>query len=283
MTIKANLITEWNHFRNPKIFFGIVFGAIAQFIHNVCHNYVYYLAGEYEVYGGPDNQLTDLGFKALPSIADMSFLPSNGCLYSLGVIAVIVATTPIFTVRFFRTDSIRTVQILWRAMVVCSVAIVFRCVSFLVTILPAPAPQCAEAEFSPPDSTSEIFLKFDTDNGCSDLIFSSHMMYGLIATGIVTDYTMMSLKGQTEAVSILERWLKYCLIFTCVGLVIAEAFCIVAQNRHYTVDVWTSCYAVPLTWIAFRYFIPNDPGPYKQTNKQLCEVVDESTQLNSVV
>ena len=282
MSVKENLIIEWNHFRNPKIFCGIFFGALAQYVHNVCHNYVYYLAGVYEVYGGPSNQLTDLGFKALPSIADLSFLPSNGCLYSLGVIAALVAISPVFTRKYFKTDTIRTVQILWRALVVCSVAIVFRCVSFLVTILPAPAPQCAEAEFNPPDSTSEIFLKFDTDNGCSDLIFSSHMMYGLIATGIVTDYTIRSLRTQPEGtVSILERWLKYSLIFVCVGLVIAEAFCIVAQNRHYTVDVWTSCYAVPLTWIAFLYFIPNDPGPCKKCEKNI--MCDESTQLNSVV
>ena len=175
-TALSNLKLEWQHLKLPKIFFGILVGAIMQWVHNIAHNYVYYLAGKYGVYGGPENQLVDMGFKALqPSIADLSFLPSNGLLYSLGAIAGIVALTPIFTNVVIRDSSVRVVQILWRALVVCSIAIVFRCIAFLVTILPAPAPQCAQADFNPPQTVSDMFFLFDTDNGCSDLYVDSHI------------------------------------------------------------------------------------------------------------
>ena len=258
--VMSNLHLEWLHLKLPKIIIGIIIGALMQWLHNVAHNYVYYLAGKYAVYGGPDAQLTDLGFKALqPSIADLSFLPSNGCLYSLGAIAGIVALSPIFTSVIIRDSRVRVVQMVWRALVVCSFTIVFRCVSFLLTILPSPAPQCAEASFNPPSTVSEIFFTFDTENGCSDLIFSSHMMYGITAASLVTLYVLK--KPHPEFVmSKLEKWLKYALIFLVWSLVIAEGFCIVAQERHYSVDVWTAMYAVPLSWVGFYHFYPNDPS-----------------------
>jgi hypothetical protein len=125
-----------------------------------------------------------MGFMALqPSIAGLSFLPSNGLLYSLGAIAAIVALTPVFTNVVIRDSSVRVVQILWRALVVCSIAIVFRCIAFLVTILPAPAPQCTEADFNPPQTVSEILFKFDTDNGCSDLYVDPAHSLDSIALG----------------------------------------------------------------------------------------------------
>ena len=260
--LKANLKIEWEYFKTPCIFIGITVGGIAQFLHNACHNYVYYLAGHFEVYGGPANQLVDLGFKALPDISTLSFLPSNGCLYSLGSIAAVVAISPILTDEIFKTHQIRTVQIVWRAILVCSIGIVLRCVSFLITILPAPAPQCTAVAFNPPKTASEIFFIFDTENGCSDLIFSSHMMYGIIATGIVCHYLTRSLKRSD--VPRKEKLIKCGICLFCVAVVIAEGFCIVAQNRHYSVDVWTSAYAIPLTWIAFDYFVPADPVPRRR-------------------
>jgi hypothetical protein len=168
--LKTTLKDEWTHLKVPVIFWGIVVGAIMQWLHNVAHNYVYYLAGVYGVYGGPENHLVDMGFKALqPPISDLSFLPSNGCLYALGLIAGIVSLSPLFTNVIIRDESVRVIQILWRGLVVCSITVILRCVSFLLTILPSPAPHCSKAEFDPPTTASEIFFKFDTENGCSDL------------------------------------------------------------------------------------------------------------------
>ena len=268
-TLKGNLRMEWECFKLPVIWGGILVGAIMQYVHNVAHNYVYYLAGVYDVYGGPANMLVDFGFKALqPSIANLSFLPSNGCLYSLAIIGILFAVSPIFTSKLIRIPGLCTIQMLWRALVVCSITIVLRCVSFLLTILPAPAPQCSQADFDPPTTAYEIFTEFDTDNGCSDLIFSSHMMYGIIATCIVTQYTVVGLRHLGFEWKH-EKAAKIALIVLCWCLVISEAFCIVAQERHYTVDVWTACYAVPLTWIAIFHFFPNDPAVSSKSSEEL--------------
>ena len=266
--IKQNLKAEWECFKMPIIWGGILIGAIFQYLHNVAHNYVYYLAGVYDVYGGPENALVDLGFKALqPSIADLSFLPSNGCLYSLAAIAVIFACSPIFTKKLIRIPNLCCIQMLWRALVVCSVTIVLRCISFFVTILPAPAPQCSQADFNPPTTAYEIFTGFDTENGCSDLIFSSHMMFGITAAALVTQYTCVALGlVADQPLWKHERPLKIALVVLCWCIVVAEGFCIVAQERHYTIDVWTALYAVPLTWLAAFHFFPKDPAPTPKTS-----------------
>lgn len=88
------------------------------------------------------------------------------------------------------------------------------------------------------------------------------MMYGITATGIVCHYLTRSLKRSD--VSRKEKLIKWGISLFCVAVVIAEGFCIIAQNRHYSVDVWTSAYAVPLTWIAFDYFVPADPVPRRR-------------------
>ena len=38
-------------------------------------------------------------------------------------------------------------------------------------------------------------------------------------------------------------------------------FGIVRQQAHYSIDVFTALYAVPLVWIAVYHFMPNDPVP----------------------
>lgn len=272
--IKQSVIAEWNSFKVPSIWIGLVVGGVMQYVHNVAHNYVYYLAGKYGVSGGPANELVDLGFKALvPSIENLSFLPSNGCLYTLGAIGVIVAVSPFFTRMIVRAPDVRVVHIFWRALVTCSICIIFRCVSFLVTILPAPAPHCSVDEFNPPQTASDIFFRFDTEDGCSDLIFSSHMMYGITAACIVTQYVFTA-KHLMQSVT--ERRLKYALVILCWCTVIAEGFCIVAQHRHYTIDVWNALYAVPLVWIAFYHFVPNDPKPKEEIARR------ESNETNNL-
>ena len=59
--------------------------AILQAYHSVMHNIVYYLEGVFDVIGGSDHALVDLGFKLVPEIdtSTMSFLPTNGILYAL--------------------------------------------------------------------------------------------------------------------------------------------------------------------------------------------------------
>jgi hypothetical protein len=84
------------------------------------------------------------------------------------------------------------------------------------------------------------------------------MMYGITAACIVTHYV---LKKSDFVMTMLEKWLKYSLVFVVWAMVISEAFCIVAQNRHYSVDVWIALYTVPMVWCTLYLFCPVDPAP----------------------
>ncbi len=43
--------------------------------------------------------------------------------------------------------------------------------------------------------------------------------------------------------------------------VLSCRFGIVRQQAHYSIDVFTSLYVVPMAWIVVHYFFPNDPVP----------------------
>ena len=256
--VKERVSLEWSFFKMPKIFLTIILTAFIQFLHNAAHNFVHHLAGVFGVYGGPDKMLVDLGFKALDSFPELSTVP-NDCLSAIVVIVVLVFFSLLFNNFFFAKTDLRIMQILFRASIVCSIAVCLRIVSFLVTILPAPAEHCSELEFNAPDSLTSILFHFDVGNGCSDLIFSSHMLYGLVATCALTHYLIHGNRGYS--LTKYQRFFKYCLIFAVWFTVLLEGFAMIRQNRHYSIDVWTSLYAVPFTWIVVHYFIPSDPVP----------------------
>jgi hypothetical protein len=131
--------------------------------------------------------------------------------------------------------------------------IIFRVSSFIFTVLPSPGTHCSELpspgkftdHFNPPEDAEDVFGRFSFDNGCSDLIFSSHLMYALCLTLAMCSYTRNFWVG-------VVTW----------SLCIALAFVIVMQRSHYTVDVIVALYTVPLTWIAFRHFFPWDISDY---------------------
>jgi hypothetical protein len=141
--------------------------------------------------------------------------------------------------------------ILKRTLLILSVALFFRIISFMVTALPGSATQCRlifdkeclkanpndstecvipNPDFQPPN-TKEIFARVDALNGCGDLMFSSHTIYTLSFILIISKY-----------------WPHKWLIVLMVCTQIAIAFLIVAARKHYTLDVWTALYVVPLLW-----------------------------------
>jgi hypothetical protein len=269
-SIRANLAIEWTYFKVGIIWTGIICGAVIQWVHAAAHNLVYYIAGLNHVYGGPSNQLVDMGFLSFPDWSELPFLPSNACLYSLGLIAAFVAFSPSFGPAWvLGTPRIRTVQILWRGVIMVSITAIFRAIGFLITVLPAPAPHCSALLFDPPRTAVQILFSLNADNGCSDLIFSAHMMYGILSACLVTHYLRlgMALDAATHEVEPepegkqRERALKHGVIALCWILVVMEAFCIVAQRRHYSIDVWAALYTCPMTWISLLYFFPTDPAP----------------------
>ncbi|KAF4700224.1 hypothetical protein FOZ63_010875 [Perkinsus olseni] len=231
----------------------IIIGIIFQILHDWAHNWVYYLSGKYHVYGGPENALVDFGHMAFPDIDTLtvSVAPENPVLVTCMVIAIVFA---VLAPTFGGRDDFTLIGVIWRVLNVCDFTIIFRCISFLVTILPAPAPHCQEAPppnapwepyFNPPTDADAIFSGFDVQNGCGDLVFSSHMMYCLLATLVVTHYSR-------SLVLMVIEWLLCCAL-VCL---------ILAQRSHYTLDVWVSWYTTPMVWICFYHFFPNDPMKY---------------------
>ena len=226
--------------------------AFVQYLHSIMHNLVYYLEGVYGVYGGPLNALNDLGFMLIPNIETSSlvFLPTNGILYGMFAIAFFV-----FCSSFFLSMQFSPIQALWRALFASSICVTLRVVTFMVTLVPAPNIHCEQTRtssnhsgetFKPPSSVSDFFGSVSTDSGCGDLIFSSHVMYGLIIT-----------------CTLLHYYPTFLLRITLPIFVLALAMLCIAQRSHYTVDVVVAGYTVPLVWLSLCYLLPKDISRFR--------------------
>ncbi|EER06384.1 conserved hypothetical protein [Perkinsus marinus ATCC 50983] len=209
---------EWAIFKKGA-WWGILFFIITLLIHNWVHNCVYMLAGQYGVYGPygrPGNPVVDLLFELFgPGPVDWTPAPGDVILYCTIVMGVLYALRPLLFPFPFRT-----MNILWRWAVVASLATYARLASFIFTILPGPAEHCSEANFNPPTTAGEVFKRIFVSGGCSDLIFSGHMLYVISVTCALFRYSCN----------------KYLKIFVLL-LTILQAFLIVASRSHYSVDV----------------------------------------------
>ena len=278
-SVLLNVEKEWNLLKRPIIFLTILLTGLVQFLHNAAHNYVKYLAAKYKVYGGSAGALVDLGFKATDEIStDLSWFPNNTLFMSAGF-AIVIGLSVSFTDFFIESRTIRSMQMLWRACIVCCISVGLRVCSFMMTLLPSPAPHCSREELDPPKTVGQIFLEFDTGNGCSDLIFSSHMLYGLVATCCLTHYMVVGNPGWNNGVT--KKWIKAIRI----GIVViawltslTEGFTIIDQQRHYSIDVFTALYIVPLVWVALYHFVPLDPT----VSKDKVIIEEEEKDISSI-
>lgn len=149
------------------------------------------------------------------------------------------------------------VIVLKRVLFHISVALAFRICSFMLTALPGPArhcrliidESCAKAnpnnllscmspnpDFIPPKG-HEFFTHMDALNGCGDLMFSSHTIYTL--SFILTAF---------------KYWPSKYLLAFMVSVQCAIAFLIVAARKHYSLDVFTALYVVPLLWFTHEAY-----------------------------
>ncbi|RLN76614.1 hypothetical protein BBJ28_00013349 [Nothophytophthora sp. Chile5] len=166
----------------------------------------------------------------------------------------------VLTIPLFRQDPERPrylVIVLKRVLLQLSICLVFRIISFLVTALPSPAAHCElnfnatclaehpddpvpcvvdNPDFKPP-SVGEWFTNMDSLNGCGDLMFSSH-----------TIYTMSLI------LTIWKYWPNKYGITIMICVQIAIAFLIVASRKHYTLDVFSALYIVPLFWVTLEAY-----------------------------
>jgi hypothetical protein len=175
--LKQNALLELDFWKYSKVWGVLLLTAFVQYIHVVSHNLVYYLTAEYHVYGGTKNQLVDMGFKAFDWAADLWFWP-NFCLYFVAALGITFTLSIFFTRKMITNPNVHTAHIAWRACVVACIVLPLRCISFLITILPAPANHCSlegdgDLKFNPPKSVGEIFTIFDVNYGCGDLYVES--------------------------------------------------------------------------------------------------------------
>jgi hypothetical protein len=115
-------------------------------------------------------------------------------------------------------------------------------VSFLLTALPGPNYHCRPFSpyYNPPTELSELFFRSDAFFSCGDLVFSSHTTFMLLCVLTYTKYGRV-------------RWLKqvFWAVVIFFGLLVASA------RKHYTLDIVMAFYVVPLVWVVFDHYCPD--------------------------
>ena len=122
-----------------------------------------------------------------------------------------------------------------------SLCTIVRCVCFLSTGLPGPAPHCLpdSESYNPPSTFFEILWRKEIFNGCGDLIFSSHLSLSMIFILAMHQYLHLVInKLQYRIIMIGIYW----------PLLVIEAIFIIAARKHYTVDIIVSLYTTPFLW-----------------------------------
>uniref|UniRef100_K3WU09 Sphingomyelin synthase-like domain-containing protein n=1 Tax=Globisporangium ultimum (strain ATCC 200006 / CBS 805.95 / DAOM BR144) TaxID=431595 RepID=K3WU09_GLOUD len=225
---------------------------IMQYIHGVFHNLAYWVQG-HKLSLEQRFVLHDLGFSLMPELSESNSHFSEYLVFG-GVFAPAIFL--VLTIPLFRQNPQKPrymVIVLKRVLLHISIALIFRICSFMLTTLPGPARQCRldfdetcvaqtprddilkcvipNPDFKPPHG-HEFFTNMDALNGCGDLMFSSHTIYTM-------SFILTAIKYWPN------RWLL--LFFACVQ--IAIAFLIVASRKHYSLDVFSALYIVPLLWL----------------------------------
>ena len=112
------------------------------------------------------------------------------------------------------------------------VVIPLRCVTFLVTLVPPPAPYCQNA-WSPPTSLEAIFNPFQSPRtGCGDQMFSGHTLHATLMMLVVWRYFPH------------HRLLP----FVALASVLLLGFFLIVFQAHYTSDVIAAFYVTVLAW-----------------------------------
>jgi hypothetical protein len=230
---KFRLKQEWILLKEHWVLLLVSF--LVQFTHSWFAALVYYL---YNYYGVQYQEtMTDLLFEVIAeddwgNVADIIFW----------VCSILFALWQIHSI-FFRSVK-RTYFILMfrRFMVVLMFLMVGRIVSFLVTILPAPADHCkaGSEDYDPPTSVAEIFSSYTISAGCGDLIYSGHTIY-------MITYAMVYIRHGSWKLMKLLVWIP----------LFVMAYCLIAERRHYTVDIWLAVFIAPFVFQSSIVWFPD--------------------------
>ncbi|MES1909663.1 MAG: hypothetical protein MHM6MM_002365 [Cercozoa sp. M6MM] len=240
---KLHAKREWFLVKDTGLWKPILFGAIMQYVHSVMTNVVYYLHR-------PGERLRDLGFELLPELPEGVTIVSELLFFSLFLSALVFAVHGFAVKRSFRKQVFASV-VLSRALVAFSICEIFRCLSFVVTVLPSPASHCQpdSDEYDPPETFWDIVFRLDAFKGCGDLIFSSHTLMAITCALLLTKYAYQ--KG---------RWPKWAIALVWCTILALGLF-IVAGRKHYSVDVIVAWYVVPMVWLLLDHYWPDKTLP----------------------
>jgi len=138
-----------------------------------------------------------------------------------------------------------------RALMVMAVCISLRCISFLATGLPGPAPHCQplSLDYAPPETIYDVVFRMDVFKGCGDLIFSSHTSISMSFV-LTAHYYLKAFWGNGYKYKIILYMIYWPLLVINVCLIIAA-------RKHYTVDVVIALYTTPLVYHFSLYCIPD--------------------------
>jgi len=218
---------EWFHLDKPTL----LACAAVQYLHGVCAQ-----AARYTHL--PAASLADLGFQLVPEWASAAgWRFSENC-----TVALFCALGAVLALPFLLRDcGYLACAALKRTLLVVSSCQLLRCASFLVTRLPSPAPHCrpgyTAAEAAPADLSSWMLVDVarQSTRGCGDLIFSSHVCWGVAAALAVHRYGR---SGRATAAA--------------AAVLALQAYGILAARKHYSVDVVVAWYTTPLVWSLYE-------------------------------
>jgi len=198
--------------------------------------------------------LYDLSFAHLPLLSGPLWLFSDFLVYTLITITVVMLLSNFF-VKWSFCDKPSSYALLrfFKTLVILQF---LRSASFLVTFLPGASEQCLytitdemkdetvgewvegvadergnSVNWNPPETWGGILFRSDSSKGCGDLIFSSHIMFALLSLITIIKYFRS----------------KFLTILMSILVLIMIPFTL-ASRKHYSIDVLTSCYIVPIMY-----------------------------------
>ena len=276
LKVELELLKNWRNW------VYVVLGLMIIYLHVIAHNIAYYLAE-------PAPPLKDQFHELIPA------LDIESSLFQLNTVMLLVMFgfftilgLSILFVKYPTALNVTAVGFLNRYFLVINIAQLMRISTFLITQIPAPNPMCQPPYFNPPKNWKELLTSSagSGDKGCGDLIFSSHVLFGIMNVLIFFKYvglrkcekldTMYNEKGLGELedcnnsklsmsstntnekrsklpktiilVSKGEYYFRTIIIVLMVLFFIADIILILAARKHYSVDIVLSIYITYMLW-----------------------------------
>lgn len=248
----------------------------------------------------PGERLPDLGFQLIPELSPTMYSISEYlCFFNMISIFVIMILAPfchkrpryysvchvpslfpsqstfISTFSVFDVNGLKQSVFVIRCAAVIASCIVLRCICFLSTSLPGPAPHCqpGSPDYDPPRSQYEVWTRIDVIHGCGDLIFSSHTLMSVAFTLSVYLYAPYYFPR-----TVYRLWMT-----VIVSIYTLMAICIIASRKHYTVDVFIAYYTTPLVWHSSYWFWKDLEGEHMHQQSNSKKRKGQGVRLDNIV